>query len=97
MEQEKLHDVFEDMMKALIKDRPKNPVEFLIDRLTQPETKRIVLVLPPGLKENQEDTMNVALMLHNHFTEDLKQENIKYISVSDLLQRQIKQKSEYGK
>ena len=34
MEQEKLHDIFEDMMKALIKDRPKNPVEFLIDRLT---------------------------------------------------------------
>ena len=39
METEKLHDIFEDMMKALIKDRPKNPVEFLIDRLTQPESK----------------------------------------------------------
>ena len=41
--------------------------------------------------------MNVALMLNNHLTEDLKQDNIKYISVSDLLMREIKKKSEYGK
>lgn len=41
--------------------------------------------------------MNVALMLHNHLTEDLKQDNIQYISVSDLLMREIKKKSEYGK
>lgn len=85
------------MMKALIKDRPENPVEFLIDKLTQPEKKRIVLILPPGLKQNQEDTMNVALMLHNHLKEDLGIADIMYISVSDLLIREINKRSEYGK
>ena len=39
LEQEKVHDIFEDMMKSLIKDRPKNPIEFLIERLTAPESK----------------------------------------------------------
>ena len=84
-------------MNALIKDRPENPVEFLIDRLTQPEKKRIVLILPPGLKQNQEETMNVALMLHNHLKEDLGIDDINYISVSDLLGREINKRSEYGK
>jgi len=54
-------------------------------------------VLPPGLKQNQEDTMNVALMLHNHLKEDLGIADIKYISVSDLLMREINKRSEYGK
>lgn len=84
-------------MKSLIKERPKDPIEFLIDQLTQPEKKRIVIVLPPGLKQNQEDTMNVALMLHNHLKEDLGIADIKYISVSDLLMREINKRSEYGK
>ena len=101
-------------MKSLIKDRPKNPIEFLIEKLTAPESKldfclflltaifkiidkRIVLVLPPGLKQNKEDAMNVALMLNNHLKEDLGIDNISYISVSDLLMREINKRSEYGK
>ena len=97
LEEEKVHDIFGDMMKALIKERPRNPVEFLIEKLTEPEKKRIVLILPPGLKQNQEDTMNVALMLHNHLKEDLGIDDIKYISVSDLLIREINKRSDYGK
>lgn len=50
LEEEKVHDIFSEMMKALIKDRPENPIEFLIQTLTAPERKRIVLILPPGLK-----------------------------------------------
>jgi adenylate kinase len=97
LEEEKIHDIFGDMMKALVKERPENPIEFLIEKLKQPERKRIVLILPPGLKQNQEDTMNVALMLHNHLKEDLGIADIKYISVSDLLVREINKRSEYGK
>lgn len=41
--------------------------------------------------------MNVALMLHNHLKEDLGIDNINYISVSDLLMREINKRSEYGK
>ena len=84
-------------MKALIKDRPEDPVEFLLQTLTAPERKRIVLILPPGLKQNQEDTMNVPLMLHNYLKEDQRIEDIKYISVSDLLSKEIQKKSEHGK
>jgi len=50
MEEEKIHDIFQEMMSSLIKDRPEDPINFLIDKLTQPEKKRIVLVFPPGLK-----------------------------------------------
>ena len=85
------------MMKALIKELPKDPIDFLIKKLTAPPKKRIVLILPPGLKQNQEDTMNVALMLHNHLKEDLGITDINYISVSDLLVREINKRSEYGK
>ena len=85
------------MMISLIKDRPADPVKYLIDKMSQPEHKRFVLLLPPGLKQNQEDTMNVALMLHNHLKEDLGIADIKYISVSDLLLREINKRSEYGK
>ena len=97
MEEEKVHDIFDEMMQALIKERPKDPIEFLINKLTEPPKTRIVLILPPGLKQNQEDTMNVALMLHNHLKEDLGIADIKYISVSDLLIREINKRSEYGK
>lgn len=97
LEEEKVHDIFSDMMKALIKEKPANPVEFLIQTLTAPERKRIVLILPPGLKQNQEDTMNVPLMLHNYLKEEQRIEDIKYISVSDLLLREIHKRSDYGK
>jgi len=40
--------------------------------------------------------MNVALMLHNHLIEDLGILDIKYISVSDLLESEITKKSDYG-
>ena len=39
LEEEKVHDIFQDMMTALIKDKPKDPIQFLIDRLNKPESK----------------------------------------------------------
>ena len=65
------------MMMSLIKDKPKDPVKFLIDRLKKPESKyklisynlekRIVIVTPPGMKGGidvlNEEQDNVGLML----------------------------------
>ena len=33
IEQKKLYETFEDMMKALIVNKPKDPIKFLIDKL----------------------------------------------------------------
>lgn len=98
MEEEKIHDIFQDMMTSVIKERPGDPIQFLIDRLTQPEKKRIIVVTPPGMKGG-DDNMNeeqykVALMLEQHLVD---KGNIVAISVGDLLQREITKKSDYGK
>lgn len=32
LEEEKIHDIFQDMMQSLIKDRPKDPIDYLINK-----------------------------------------------------------------
>ena len=39
IEEEKVHDIFQDMMTAIIKERPKDPIKFLVERLKKPESK----------------------------------------------------------
>jgi hypothetical protein len=39
MEEEKLHDIFQDMMTSVIKDMPKDPIQFLIERMTKAQRK----------------------------------------------------------
>ena len=39
LEEQKVYDIFDDMMKGLIMNKPKDPLQFLIKRLTQPESK----------------------------------------------------------
>ena len=38
IEQKKLYETFEDMMKSLIMHKPKDPIKFLIDKLQSPES-----------------------------------------------------------
>ena len=38
IEQKKLYEVFEDMMKSLIMHKPKEPIKFLIDKLKSTES-----------------------------------------------------------
>ena len=70
---------------SLIKDKPTDPIQFLIDRLQTPESKlqnesltiplekRIVIVTPPGMKGGidamSEEQYNVGLMLNEHLKE----------------------------
>ena len=69
----------------MVINRPENPLDFLIERLQKPETKRIFLVGPPG--SNRKVT---ALALEEHFSWHC-------ISVGDLLKKEIAKKSEFGK
>ena len=39
IEQKKLYETFEDMMKSLIMHKPKDPIKFLIDKLQSPDSK----------------------------------------------------------
>jgi hypothetical protein len=39
LESQKVYDIFEDMMKALIMNRPKDPLSYLVKKLTTPESK----------------------------------------------------------
>ena len=101
LEEEKVYDIFQDMMVACIKDLPKDPISYLIDKLTKPEKKRIIVVTPPGMKGGEEkmneEQYNVGLMLEQHLKEDPNFNNITTISVGDLLQKEITKKSDYGK
>jgi len=110
MEEEKLHDIFQDMMTSVIKEMPKDPIQFLIDRMTNQTPLRICVVTPPGMKggedtsnDLEEQGDNVALMLEQHLkiAEEQGQEGvgpaIQCISVGDLIQKEITKKSDFGK
>lgn len=94
-----MYDIFEDMMKALIIHKPKDPLAYLIKKLTTPESKflssvtspvkRIIIVGPPGSKRKE-----IALSLAEHLSEE---RSIVCISVGDLLNKEITKKSEFGK
>jgi hypothetical protein len=45
LEDQKVYDIFEDMMKGLIVSRPKDPLKFLVSRLTSPESKLTLITL----------------------------------------------------
>ena len=44
LEQKKLYELFEGMMKALIVNKPADPVDFLIKKLQQPESKSLARI-----------------------------------------------------
>lgn len=39
LEEQSVYDIFEDMMKSLIINRPKDPLGYLVKKLTTPESK----------------------------------------------------------
>ena len=51
IEEQGLYEIFEDMMRNLIINKPEDPVKFLIDKLEKPESKLLFLLLKRlGLK-----------------------------------------------
>jgi hypothetical protein len=44
LEDQKVYDIFEDMMKGLIVSRPKDPLKFLVSRLTSPESRSVSII-----------------------------------------------------
>lgn len=45
LEDQKVYDIFEDMMKSLIMQKPKDPIQFLLKKLTSPEGMNIHFII----------------------------------------------------
>lgn len=77
--------MFEGLLKQLVIHRPEKPLDFLIEKLSKPQPKRVFVVGPPGSNRKEH-----ALALGEYF-------NWTCISVGDLLNKEISKKSDYGK
>lgn len=54
-----VYQQLQDLLKGLIIDQPKSPIDYLISKLEEPEEKRIFIVGPPGFKV-QELALSIA-------------------------------------
>ena len=59
LEDQKVYDIFEDMMKALIIHKPKDPITYLIKKLTTPESKFLSLVTSQARESSSLDLLAV--------------------------------------
>ncbi len=93
MEEHQIYDIFEELMKGLLKEKPADPLQFMVSKLENPErmgiahwvAKRIFVMGPPGCRKTEK-----ALTFANEL-------NYVTVSVGDLLEGEMSKKSEYGK
>lgn len=93
MERNKVYNIFEEMLKSLIIKKPDDPIQFLINKLQEPESrykiqkiaKKIFVVGPPGSKL-RELSLTLADYLNFHF-----------VSIGDLIEKELSKKSELVK
>jgi adenylate kinase len=88
MEEQKVYEVFESMMKDLMIDLPKEPVPYLLEKLkpeNAEEQAKVIIMGPPGSRRKEH-----ALSLAEYF-------NYESVSLGDLLKKEISKKSELGK
>lgn len=94
LEEHQVYDLFEHLMKILLKEKPKEPLDFLISKLENPErkikflsniAKRIFVMGPPGCRKKEK-----GLTLAGDV-------NYEGVSVGDLLDNEVGKKTEQGK
>eukprot|EP01022_Parablepharisma_sp_SALTPOND_P020172 TRINITY_DN3598_c0_g1_i1.p3 TRINITY_DN3598_c0_g1~~TRINITY_DN3598_c0_g1_i1.p3 ORF type:complete len:529 (+),score=59.77 TRINITY_DN3598_c0_g1_i1:2779-4365(+) len=84
MEEHQVYDLLEGLLRSLLKEKPKDPVDFLISRLENPEPKRIFVVGPPGSNKKE-----IAQALAGEFS-------FTVVSLSELLDKEISKKTPAG-
>ena len=84
-ESKRVYDLFEKLLKELIINQPKEPIDYLIERLRKKDTKRIFITGSPG-----NDRKEIALFLAGY-------NNMTGISLGDLIQKEIDKKLELGR
>ncbi|CAD8094357.1 unnamed protein product [Paramecium sonneborni] len=82
LERNKVYHIFEDLLKSLIIKKPDDPIQFLINKLQEPETKKIFVVGPPGSKLRE-----LSLTLADYL-------NFHIVSIGDLIEKELSKKSE---
>ncbi|KAF8821294.1 hypothetical protein IE077_002191 [Cardiosporidium cionae] len=50
MHSNQIHDLFEDILRRLMQDRPHDPLQYLIDTLVSPIKHKVVILIPPTLE-----------------------------------------------
>lgn len=97
LENKKVFELFQDLMKSLVINKPSDPLDFIIDKLSQthqrkspfrsliPLAKKIFLVGPPG-----SSARDIAEQLKNYL-------QFSWVSVGELLLKEVAAKSDHGK
>ncbi|CAI2361619.1 unnamed protein product [Moneuplotes crassus] len=77
LEEYNVYDYFYELMKEIIVNKPKNPIDFLIERISKTETKRCVIVGPPGFSQ-----LGLGRLIAGKI-------GWKYLNMSDWIERDI--------
>jgi len=48
LESRKVYELFQELMKNLVINKPDDPIEYIIEKLSTPQQKKIFIVGPPG-------------------------------------------------
>jgi len=84
MEDNQVYDLLENLLESVIRDKPSDPIEYLIKRLEKPEPKRI-FITGPSCAHKKEIAQAVA-----------QEYDLTVVSVPDLLSKEIEKKSPAG-
>ena len=84
LERNNIYNLFEDLTKELIIRQPSDCIEFLIEKLSEGEKKKIFVVGPPG-----SEVREICLQLSDYL-------GFNCVSVGDLLNKEVSKKSALG-
>ncbi len=79
-EREKVYDLFDKLLRELVVNKPKNPIDYLIQRIKKADTKRIFITGYPGTNRKE-----ISLSLAESF-------GYSCVSLGDLLSKEISKK-----
>lgn len=83
LEDHKIYDLFEHLTKQLLLKQPQNSLDFLIDRLSNPNNFRLFFVCGALDSHSNEISQNLA-----------SEFNFKYFSIDNLVQEELKKNNE---
>jgi adenylate kinase len=84
MEKYQVYDLMQGLLRVLIQEKPKDPLDFLIKQLSRPQVKRAFIIGYPGCNKTK-----IAQELANEY-------NCSVISMSKVFERQIAKKTTIG-
>lgn len=84
-EEKRVYDLFEKLLKELIINKPKDPIDYLIKRIKTKDVKRVFITGSPGT-----DRKEISLSLAEFF-------GYQCVPIGDLISKEINKKLETGR